>query len=449
VITRLDVGPDVAFHAPGYVAVVERSVAEDFARSPLDPRWGGAGEELVRHAEAAQARWQEVPTEPFAPTCLTLYLNGDCNLRCTYCFSEPARHGGARLTGEAVTAAARLVAANCAARGVPVTVALHGGGEPTLHAELVEDLLGRVEVAAAERDLPAFRYVATNGVMSTARAAWLAGRVDLVGLSCDGPPDLHDAQRPTWAGRPTSRTVERTARVLREAGTPFHVRVTVTAETCDRQEEIAEYLCGLGAAEIHAEPVYRLGRAAAGAARTAASPPFDPAAFVDHFLAAQEVARSHGVAYLTSGSRIGEVHGPYCHLLRQVLQLVPGDVATSCFAVSDAAAARATGTVIGRWDGESFAVDGAVVRRQQERLAVWPAACESCAARLHCAGTCPEGCVLAGRTPPDSLRCEVNRLLAEAQIRAAAQRLRRESTAAVTAGAPGRCPTALERTGRP
>jgi uncharacterized protein len=446
VINRLDVGPDVAFHAPGYVAVVERGVAEEFARNPLDPRWGGIGEDLVHHAEEAEERWRELHTLPFAPTCLTLYLNGDCNLRCTYCFSEPARHGGARLAGEAVTAAARLVAANCAAREEPVTVALHGGGEPTLDADLLEDLLGRVEVAAAERDLPAFRYVATNGVMSEARAAWLARRVDLVGLSCDGPPDLHDAQRPTWAGHPTSSAVERTARVLREAGTPFHVRVTVTAESCARQAEIAEHLCGLGAAEIHAEPVYRVGRAAAGAAD---APPFDPAAFVDHFLAAQEAAHRHGVAYLTSGSRIDEVHGSHCHVLRQVLQLVPGDVATSCFAVSDAAAARRTGTLIGGWDGESFTVDDAAVRRQQERLAVWPAACESCVARLHCAGTCPEGCVLAGRTPPDSVRCEVNRLLAVAQIRAAAQRLRRGSTAAVTGGAPGRCLTAVERTGRP
>ncbi|HWS57401.1 MAG TPA: radical SAM protein, partial [Actinotalea sp.] len=211
--------------------------------------------------------------EPFAPTCLTLYLNRDCNLHCSYCFSSPVRHDRSRLTGEAVTAAARIVAANCASAGVPLTVALHGGGEPTLDPDLVDDLLGRVEAVASESGVPVFRYVATNGVMSRAKASWLAQRVDLVGLSCDGPPDLHDAQRPTWTGRPTSDAVERTARVLREAGTPFHVRATVTPESCTRQEEIAEYLCGLGAAEIHVEPVYRVGRAAAGQT-------LDPATFV-------------------------------------------------------------------------------------------------------------------------------------------------------------------------
>ncbi|HSN43509.1 MAG TPA: hypothetical protein VLR88_05570, partial [Propionibacteriaceae bacterium] len=173
-----------------------------------------------------------------------------------------------------------------------------------------------------------------------------------------------------------------------------------------RQEEIAEYLCGLGAEEIHVEPVYRVGRAVAGQ-------PLDAAEFVRHFLAAREVARGHGVRYLTSGSDEGEAHGPHCHVLRQVLQLVPGDVATSCFAVADATTARREGLVIGAWDGEAFTIDDAAVRRQQERLAVLPTACQTCVARDHCAGACPEGCALTGRVPPDSFRCEVNRLLTE------------------------------------
>ena len=35
-------------------------------------------------------------------------------------------------------AAARLVARNCAAKGKPLTLVLHGGGEPTLHWDLLE-----------------------------------------------------------------------------------------------------------------------------------------------------------------------------------------------------------------------------------------------------------------------------------------------------------------------
>lgn len=429
-VARLDHGPDVLFHTPGYVAVAARAVADAFERHPDDPRWRDVAAELADHAATAERQWRDLHTRPFAPTCLTLYLNGECNLRCTYCFSDPGRGPGPRLTGEAVSAAARLVARSCRDRRTPMTVALHGGGEPVLHADQVEDLLGRVEEVAAAAALPLFRYVATNGVMPAAKARWLAGRVDLVGLSCDGPPDLQDAHRPTWGGQASSRFVERTAHILREAGTPFHVRVTITPESAARQEEIAAYLCGLGPAEIHVEPVYRLGRAFG-------DQPLGADEFAAHFLAARDVAHAHGVAWVTSGSRPGEVHGPYCHVLRDVLQLVPGDVAPTCFALPDAAAARRAGLVIGWYNAGEFRLDGAAISRQRATLAAVPLLCADCFSRMHCAGACPEGCPLTGRAAPDANRCALNRAVAEATIRRAAAQLRHHDLAPVVGGVVG------------
>jgi sulfatase maturation enzyme AslB (radical SAM superfamily) len=427
-VFRLEHGSDTLFYAPGYLVVAERGVADEFADHPGDERWRETADHLARHALDAARTWRDLHEQPFAPVCLTLYLNGECNLRCRYCYAEPVRGAGPRLSEQAVTAAARLVARNCVERAQPFTVALHGGGEPTLHPDLLDGLLSCAERVAAGHDLPVFRYLATNGVMSARTAAWLARRIDLIGISCDGPPDIHNAHRPAWDGQPSSRSVERTAGILRDAGKPFHVRVTVTAASCSRQAEIAEYLCrDLGASQIHVEPVYRTGRAGG-------EPRLPAADFVTHFLAAEQVAHCYGVPYLTSGSRITEVHSSYCHILRQVLQLIPGDVATTCFAASDAQVARRQNLVIGCLDGDVFTLDGAVIGRMQATLAQTPDACQTCVNRFHCAGTCPEACALTGRESTDGFRCEVNRQLTLERLHRAATSLRSRVPGGVVGG---------------
>jgi len=92
--------------------------------------------------------------------------------------------------------------------------------------------LTTLEEIASAHDVEPFRYVATNGIMAEEKAAWLARHFDLIGLSCDGPADIQNSQRPRWNGKGTSHIVERTAHVLREEGVEFQVRTTITAQVC-------------------------------------------------------------------------------------------------------------------------------------------------------------------------------------------------------------------------
>jgi len=409
------------FYAPGYLAVTPAGQADAFAQKLLHtPVRSRPATELRRHARVAQETRATQANGDFNPVCLTLYLHNECNLQCSYCFAEPTLESGPRLDLQSIQAAARLVMANCQARQQPFTLVCHGGGEPTLHRPQLERTLSALETMAGEHDLPIFRYLATNGVMSPAKAAWIARRFDLIGLSCDGPPDIQDRQRPLVGGQNSSSYVERTARVIREEGTPLHVRVTIPAAAIPRQPEIAAYICQtLRPAEIHVEPVYQAGRAGPDHCLLEEQ----AHDFVTGFLKARQVARSYGVDWSTSGSRPHEIHGPYCHVFRDVINLVPGGVATACFLTTGKEQTEAAGLDIGRMRGEAFALSAKRIRTLRARLGALPDPCRRCFNQYHCARACPGHCPLDETSELSTFHCRVQQKLTQARLEHIAERL--------------------------
>ena len=432
---RQDCDGYATFYAPGCLCVVGLSGAEQFQSTiaPAGERRGdpnaGWGAKLWREARSAVAQAERLVHEPFKPECLTLYLHNECNLNCLYCYADPAPGPAARLEPEVIVAAAQVVAANCRARDIPFTVAFHGGGEPSLHRRQVESALGLIAAAASQHGVDVFRYVATNGVLSEEKAAWLARSFDLVGLSCDGPAGIHDLQRPFRDGRPTLHLLERTAHILEDAGTPFQVRATITAASLHQQAEIAGYLCQeIRPQTIRFEPVYLGGRQGEADDLN----PQHATEFVDQFLQARAVARQYGIPLTISGSRPDSVHGPYCNVFRQVINLVPGGVATACFKAVDADQVRRRGACTGSLDPTTgrFEIEHDHIQTLRHRLAVLPPACNDCFNRYHCVRGCPDLCpleddldMLAAGAGLPGFRCLYQKSLAAALLAERARHL--------------------------
>ena len=452
-IYRLDRAEYSSFYAPGYLCVVDRVDADRFAatlsrlKDPAeDKRAAGCEAELRQRAGRAVAQASQWREGAFSPECLTLYLNNECNLSCAYCYAAPRSERGARLDMETIVAAAQVVAESCKKNGRPFYVVFHGGGEPVLDRQQVQGVMAAVLAVAAEHGVRPFRYVATNGVMSKEKAVWLAHHFDLVGLSCDGPAGIHDRQRTDWNGRGTLHTLERTAHILHEEGRPFHVRATITRGSLHRQAEIAEYVGRqLSPDEIHFEPVYLGGRSDPANSLDVQ----DAGAYITHFLEARAVAQGLGVPLLGSGSRPGSLHGPYCHVFRNVVNLVPGGgtatsgqgmltggVASACFKLTGAAMSREKEAVIGALDPGSgrFEIDHRRVQALSRRLAVAMPECVDCFNRYHCARECPDQCPLdcdpdRGRGLEPGFRCQVQKCITFANLQDSAARLWAEAQA--------------------
>ncbi len=422
-IFRLDEDDGVLFYAPGYLVVAGTGQAEVFTAAVRRGEQDGEAGVLRRRASKAVTALADWSTQPFDPLCLTLFLHDGCNLRCAYCVSDPRRRPTRRIALHDIRSAASLVVDACVRHGVPMTLVCHGGGEPTLDPGYLFAAVETVEAIAAAQGVPMTCYLATNGVMSERVARAVAERFDLIGLSCDGPEPVQATQRPLRSMHSSTPFVESTADVIHEVGTPLHVRTTVLPETYQFLADITEYLCRrLRPAQLAVEPIYIGGRAT-----RAACPTLDDAVpMAEAFLEAEAIARSHGVRWETSGSRLGEVHGAYCNVFRNVLNLVPGGAATACFKTQDTVSTMEQGVAIGAPspDRRRFVLNEARVDALRAALDPRPG-CDGCFNRFHCVRTCPDQCPVAGPVTRDSFRCRFQQAMTMGRLRTAAAGLDR------------------------
>ncbi len=139
-----------------------------------------------------------------------------CNLDCTYCFflSKEALYPGSafRMDDGVLDQYVRQLLESHRTEHVAIA---WQGGEPTLMGlDFFRGLLELVE--RYRRPGQVIEHsIQTNGtLLDEAWAAFFAEHGFLVGLSMDGPPDIHDAQRVDKGGAPTHARVLRAARLL-------------------------------------------------------------------------------------------------------------------------------------------------------------------------------------------------------------------------------------------
>ncbi len=168
-----------------------------------------------------------------------------CNLDCAYCFflSKEMLYPGSRfrMADELLeTYVRQLIEAH--ARVPEVTIAWQGG-EPTL---MGIDFFRR-SVELAERHLQpgqrAVYTIQTNGTLIDDEwAAFFKAHDFLVGISIDGPRELHDAYRVSKGGRGSFERVMKGLGALREAGVQWNALTTIHAANADHGRAVYRFL---------------------------------------------------------------------------------------------------------------------------------------------------------------------------------------------------------------
>lgn len=356
---------------------------------------------LLQKAEENVKAYTGFISSPPGNDCLTIHTGTECNRKCKYCFASRIFQGDIELNGfpdrDAVQEVFRFMIRSRDNKR-PFTVVYHGSGEPTYHfKELIEchDLLRQI---AGREKISMRSYIATNGGMSNEVRAWIAGNIDITGISCDGPPEINSLQRP--GGNDDYDTVEEFCRELQQKGRKYEIRATITRRSMQHLVGIVDYFIkNLKATTIRIEPVYL--------SETESFTREDADTFFMQYKAAAALSSKHGGSLSYAGVRHGEIHSTYCDTLRNTLRINPFGITGNCFIHFRDESRFLTG----RYDSDKnkFTPDPEISKTRMESGRI-PRECFKCINVLHCSRGCPDFCIHEN-VQLNAFRCRLHKLI--------------------------------------
>lgn len=199
--------------------------------------------------------------EPMAPRAFHVMAKptgARCNLRCDYCFFlDKARlYPGSdfRMRDEVME---QYLRQTIAAHRVPQVTIAWQGGEPTL---MGLDFFQRAVALAQQYRKPGMTIehtLQTNGVLlDDAWCRFFREQHFLIGISLDGPRELHDAYRHDGQGRSVFDRVENAVRLLQRHHVDYNILCTVNAVNSRHPREVYHYFTReLGACYLQFIPI--------------------------------------------------------------------------------------------------------------------------------------------------------------------------------------------------
>ncbi len=201
-----------------------------------------------RTMSVSQIAQEQAPGRPEAPPAFHLLAKPTgavCNLDCSYCFflSKEMLYPGSRfrMADELLEEYVRqLIEAHSQ---VPEVAIAWQGGEPTLMG--LDFFRRSVELANLHLrpGQHAVYTIQTNATLLDEEwAAFFKENDFLVGVSIDGPRELHDAYRVDKGGKGSFDKVVQGLDALREAGVDWNALTTIHAENAEHGREVYRFL---------------------------------------------------------------------------------------------------------------------------------------------------------------------------------------------------------------
>jgi len=320
----------------------------------------------------------------------------DCSLGCKYCFSgaSPKKYGA--IPWEIAKAAIDLGTRNAVMNRITfgsgkLVIRFFGGGEPTEYWDSFSSIVEYARASAGKSNVEVMVATITNGQVDPEHYEWFRNNIDEMTISMDGPPDIQNAQRPTATGE---NSFDKTwAFVTKMDAFDMNIkgiRVTVTADTLHRMEEIAAYFWDNLPKQYNMqfEPVYF---SEVGRQNTAMPGALE---FIQEFRRVEEMTYQRhlrGIRHGTvssAGRPLTIRTGSYCDSLEgKGLFVTPDGYLSVCSEVSVPTDPRKDDYFVGKYDPATkrFHIPERGAANVRKGLPWW---CRGCFAQFSCRGGC-------------------------------------------------------------
>ncbi len=181
---------------------------------------------------------------------ISFFLTTKCNLRCKYCYTKKSNFRKEH----------QILDFNFAKRGLndffrdysSRQIRFYATGEPTIEINLMKKIKDYAYKLAGNNLKTELQ---TNGYFSRKIAEWISENIDILWISCDGPPEFQNIQRPMINGNPISKIVEDNIKFFaKKKNIQVGIRATLTPLTIYKQTEIVDYFKNLGIKYINVHP---------------------------------------------------------------------------------------------------------------------------------------------------------------------------------------------------
>ena len=179
---------------------------------------------------------------------LVLQPTGFCNIDCRYCYL-PDRTKHTKMPDDVVSAAADMLVQNNLLRD-HLSVVWHAGEPLVLPASYYDNAMAIVRDKIPDT-CKITHYVQTNATLITQEWCDVFSRNDVsVGVSMDGPKQLHDLNRVTRSGAGTYDTVMKGIRLLQKNNINFHIISVLTKRALFFPDEFYAFFVENGIEEV-------------------------------------------------------------------------------------------------------------------------------------------------------------------------------------------------------
>ncbi len=173
---------------------------------------------------------------------LSILLTSECNLACTYCITGGRQYEEhLEISLEFAKAGIDHFFETTASRWIR----FYAIGEPTTAFEKMAKI---TEYAHSKAGNALTVELQCNGTFAFSQDVleWVKRNVDIVYVSFDGLPDVHDKYRKTKGKKPTASLILDNIRYLLQHNRFIAVRATVTEDLLYRQKEMIDFLGDMG-----------------------------------------------------------------------------------------------------------------------------------------------------------------------------------------------------------
>jgi len=229
----------------------------------------------------------------------------------------------------------------------------------------------------------------TNGYFPRTVAEWVAENIDIVWVSCDGPPDVQNFYRPTLSGRSTSDVLKNNIRFLVSKSVMVGCRATIGSINLNRQEEMIKYFASLGVKAVMSDPIFE--PVERREKLSAEVKEVDLMEYAKRFLQARQVAEGLGVFYGSIFSvNFDEKTEYFCRACIPYPHLTTDGFVTCCDMAYTGSDSKMRELVYGKYvpAEDRIEYDQQAIERIQSRKAKNMPYCRNCEALYNCAGAC-------------------------------------------------------------